>query len=318
MRISTNTFINGSIGRLTDLQSKISEVQQQISSGKRITNPSDDPVAAAQLIDINQSISLNDQFTKNRLHLANNLNQVDATLSNITDVLQNINDLVIKAKNGLNSPDDKIVLGTTLQGEFDQLLKLANTTDSFGNFIFSGSDNSKEPFQKDINGTWVYYGSKDNALINVDYNNSMASTISGFDLLINSSVSTSVSNQTQDELNNNIFNQLSVAINALNNPDTISSGDFDNAITNLSSYYNHTLTQVNSVQSEVGSRLNMIDKLDSLGSSRSLQLTQSLSNLQDLDYTKAISDFSRQQTVLQAAQQTFAQTSKLSLFDYIK
>ncbi|MEY4210049.1 MAG: Bacterial flagellin C-terminal helical region, partial [Pseudomonadota bacterium] len=39
---------------------------------------------------------------------------------------------------------------------------------------------------------------------------------------------------------------------------------------------------------------------------------------QDLDYAKAISEFSRQQTVLQAAQQTFGQTSKLTLFDYLK
>ena len=139
----------------------------------------------------------------------------------------------------------------------------------------------------------------------------MPSTIVGSDLFANSADS------IVDPKEDCIFNQLAIAINALKDPATTST-NFDLAISNLASYYNLTSNQVNSVRSDVGNRLKMIDQLDSLGSSRGLQLTQSLSNLQDLDYTQAISDFSRQQTVLQAAQQTFAQASKLTLFDYLK
>lgn len=309
MRISTNTFIEGSVGRMTDLQSKISKVQQQISSGKRLTDPSDDPIAAAEVVNVNNSIAINEQYSKNRIQLTNNLNQVDAVLSNITDVLQNINEVVIKASSGLNSQDDKFVLSSTLQSEFDQLLKLANSSDSFGNYIFSGSNNSEASFKQDADGVWFYSGSKINRVVNVDHTITMASSISGFDLFGLPEI---------PGVQNNIFNELSDSIKALKNSGTVSDTDLNNVISKLSSSYRDTLTQVNQVQSEVGNRLNMIDRFDSLGSSRSLQLTQTLSNLQDLDYTKAISEFTRQQTVLQAAQQTYAQASKLSLFDYIK
>lgn len=312
MRISTNTFIEGSIGRLTDLQSKISKVQQQISSGKRLITPSDDPIAAAQVVEINQSIALNDQFSKNRLQLANSLNQTDVALSNINDVLQNIHETVLSASNGLNSPDDKLVIAATLQGQFDQLLSLANSTDSTGNYIFSGNNSSSESFIKNDSGFWVYKGSDKNLEVSVDHNNKMSSTVVGSYLFANANAPILTNDQGQD----NIFNQLSIAIEALKNPTTTT--NFDASISNLGSYFDLALNQVNAVRSDVGNRLNMIDQLDSLGSSRGLQLTQTLSNLQDLDYTKAISDFSRQQTVLQAAQQTFAQTSKLTLFDYLK
>lgn len=313
MRISTNTFIEGSIGRLTDLQSKISKVQQQISSGKRLITPSDDPIAAAQVVEINQSIALNDQFAKNRLQLANSLNQTDVALSNINDVLQGIHETVLSASNGLNSAEDKLVMAATLQGQFDQLLSLANSTDSTGNYIFSGNNSSSESFKND-SGFWEYKGSETNLEVSVDHSTKMSSTVVGSNLFGNANAPKLTNDQGQGR--DNIFNQLSIAIEALKNPTTTT--NFDASISNLASYFDLALNQVNAVRSDVGNRLKMIDQFDSLGSSRGLQLTQSLSNLQDLDYTKAISDFSRQQTVLQAAQQTFAQASKLTLFDYLK
>jgi flagellar hook-associated protein 3 FlgL len=205
-------------------------------------------------------------------------------------------------------------MATTLQGQFDQLLSLANSTDATGNYIFSGNKLSTQPFVKNEKGFLEYLGSEVNNLVNIDHNSTMASSNVGSNLFPTLTVS-----QTDTQEKNqvyNIFNQLSAAIAALKNPSP--TANFEGYVSELATYFDLTLTQVNSVRSDVGNRLKMIDQLDSLGSSRGLQLTQSLSNLQDLDYTQAISDFSRQQTVLQAAQQTFAQASKLTLFDYLK
>jgi len=279
MRISTNTFIEGSVGRLTDLQSKISKVQQQISTGKRLITPSDDPIAAAQVVEINQSIAVNEQFSKNRMQLANNLNQTDVTLSNITDVLQNIHEIVVSASNGLNSAEDKLVMATTLQGQFDQLLSLANSSDSAGNYTFAGNNSSSQPFVKNAEGFWEYLGSQENTIVNVDHNSTLSSTIVGSSLFANAKAPTLSDNLGQDQSIDNIFNPLSIAIEALKNPTTTT--NFDASILNLASYFDLALNQVNAVRSDVGNRLKMIDQLDSLGSSRGLQLTQSLSNLQD-------------------------------------
>ena len=67
----------------------------------------------------------------------------------------------------------------------------------------------------------------------------------------------------------------------------------------------------------MGTRLQELDALDSYGSDKSLQYSQTLSTLQDLDYTQALTDLTRQQTILEAAQKSFAQTSSLSLFKFL-
>jgi len=67
----------------------------------------------------------------------------------------------------------------------------------------------------------------------------------------------------------------------------------------------------------VGTRLQELDALDSYGSDKSLQYSQTLSTLQDLDYTQTLTDLTRQQTILEAAQKSFAQTSSLSLFKFL-
>ena len=85
------------------------------------------------------------------------------------------------------------------------------------------------------------------------------------------------------------------------------------AVSNLDQASNNILN----VRARIGSRMNEIDSLASLNDSLNLQYQQTLSNLQDLDYAKAITDLTRNQTGLQAAQQSFAKISQLSLFNYL-
>ena len=85
------------------------------------------------------------------------------------------------------------------------------------------------------------------------------------------------------------------------------------ALTNLDQAGNNVLR----VRAGIGSRMNEIDSLASLNDSLDLQYQQTLSNLQDLDYAKAITDLTRNQTSLEAAQLSFSRISQLSLFNYL-
>jgi flagellar hook-associated protein 3 FlgL len=71
------------------------------------------------------------------------------------------------------------------------------------------------------------------------------------------------------------------------------------------------------VRAQIGTRMNEIESLGNLDDSLGFQYQQTLSNLQDLDYAKAISDLTQQQTILQAAQQSFVKISQLSLFNFL-
>jgi flagellar hook-associated protein 3 FlgL len=80
---------------------------------------------------------------------------------------------------------------------------------------------------------------------------------------------------------------------------------------------NQDLNAVLGVRATIGSRLNELDSLQEIGDQLGLQYKASLSKIQDTDYNKAITDLTQQKLMLQAAQQSFAQVSKLSLFNYI-
>lgn len=87
----------------------------------------------------------------------------------------------------------------------------------------------------------------------------------------------------------------------------------DFALTNIGQATNNVLR----VRTGIGVRMNELESLGSLNDNLSLQYQQTLSNLQDLDYAKAITDLTRNQTNLEAAQKSFAKISQLSLFNYL-
>jgi flagellar hook-associated protein 3 FlgL len=86
------------------------------------------------------------------------------------------------------------------------------------------------------------------------------------------------------------------------------------ALQDIDQGVNNVLT----LRAGAGAYMTELDALTSSLSSRTVQGQQTLSNLQDLDYNKALSDFARQQVALQAAQQSFTKVSGLSLFNYLQ
>ncbi|MGV7209038.1 flagellar hook-associated protein FlgL [Oxalobacteraceae bacterium A2-2] len=91
----------------------------------------------------------------------------------------------------------------------------------------------------------------------------------------------------------------------------------NNVLNQVQSNIDNATDNLLAVQAQVGSRLKELDYLDSNGDDMNLQYSATLSDLQDLDYVKATSEFTQQQTILDAAQKTFKAVSGLSLFNYI-
>ena len=302
MRISTSTIFDGGSARLTDLQSQLDRTAQQVACCRKVLTPSDDPVAAARALEVQQSSSINDQYAKNRLNLKNSLGVMDGSLSSMVDTLQGMHEQLVAAGNGTYSDTDRAAIANVLQGQLDQLLSLANSTDGAGHYLFAGVQSGTPAFAADpTSGVIGYVGdTSSQQSVQVDSSRSMASNVCGSTMLTSS----------------DFFQPISDAIAKLKNPAS-SATPLGTLLTDAGAGFAKTLTRVSTVQSMVGTQLAQLDALDNLGSDRKLQYEQTLSGLQALDYNKALSDLSRQQLALQAAQKTFAQISHLSLFDYI-
>lgn len=304
MRISTQLLFESGAARIGDLQSSLLKTQQQIASGRRILTPSDDPVGATRALEITQSQSINSQYGVNRQNAKSTLSEVEGTLSSVTELLQDVRTTTIAAGNGILSDTERGSMATELNARLDQLLGLANSRDAMGNYMFSGFQTDTPAFVKSATGA-TYQGDAGQRMAQVDATRQMAVTTPG---------STVFQGGGQD-----MFQTLNDLIVLLQTP-VVTSADKTNLAAGLAtakSDIDLALDNVLTVRAAGGSRLQELDSLDYAGEDRNLQYSQVLSELQDLDYTKAVTQLSQQQITLEAAQQSFVKTSSLSLFNFI-
>src|SRR5690606_21830576 len=135
MRVSTNTLYDQGVRSILQQQNSMFKLQQQLSSGKRIMTPSDDPIGAARAHELVQSLSLNTQYTDNRYRAADSLQQVDSTLGSVSNLIQSVRTMAVAAGNPAFSDSERQMMATELRGHFDELLGLANTRDEQGNYL---------------------------------------------------------------------------------------------------------------------------------------------------------------------------------------
>jgi flagellar hook-associated protein 3 FlgL len=121
--------------------------------------------------------------------------------------------------------------------------------------------------------------------------------------------------------NQSVFDTLNKLITTLSTPLTGASPAVvaanSQALSDATGALNQDLNSVLAVRATIGSRMNELTALQVTGDQLGVQYKQTLSTIQDTNYNQAITDLTQQKLVLQAAQQSFAQVSKLSLFNYM-
>lgn len=403
MRISTNTIFETGTNLMLQQQDALSKTQQQLSAQRRILTPADDPIAAAQVLNISQSLSLNQQYSVNRTTADSSLKLEENALRSATSILQDIHQSAVYSGGGSLTDADRKIIAMEVRSKFESLVGLANTTDEKGQYLFSGYQGNTIPFTqsgldvqyqgdqgqrlsqvgpsrelavsdsgtdiferiKDGNGIFVTAADASNTgsgLIDVgtvvtpadltDNNYEITFTITGeittYDI-VNTTTSTIVSSSNSyikssttisfdgmqfgikgdpadgdkftisPSINKSVFQTVGDFITALENSTTGEPGStrFSNVLSSTLQSINNSLENILNKQSAIGARLQEVDALESVGQDQEIQFESLLSNLQDLDFAKAISDFKRQDLYLQAAQQSYVKIAGLSLFNYI-
>jgi flagellar hook-associated protein 3 FlgL len=166
MRLSTNTIFAAGQARLTELQSGIVKTQQQISTGRKILTPGDDPVAAAQAIELSQGQSVNTQFVINRQNTNNSLLVEEGILEGTTGLLQDVKTAIVNAGSGVLTDTDRSYIATDLKGRLAELFGQANTTDGTGNYLFAGFQVTTPPFSQTATGA-TYNGDQGQRYVQV-------------------------------------------------------------------------------------------------------------------------------------------------------
>lgn len=321
MRVSTaQIFDTGTLG-IQSNQASLFKLQNQLSTGRRFLTPADDPVAAAQVLVTTQSQSVNQQYLENQKIAGNQLALVDSVLGSVNDELKNIYELAVQAGNGALGSSERAMIATELQTRLDSLVSLANSQDGTGQYLFAGFQSQVQPFSQsgavaggppsfyDLSNTYVQYNGDDGIhKLQVDASQEMALNETGSEVFMR--VRDSAGNAT----GRSVFDAVQNLIVDLQDPaSSAGSPTFNQSLGDVLA----AVDSVSIARARVGAQLNKLDALQTTASDIDLQHEQRLSELQDLDYAKAISDLMRKKMQLEAALTSFSRTSQLTLFNVI-
>jgi len=138
MQISTKLLNQQQINQFGKLNEDIQNIQERVSTGRKILHASDDPVAAANLSVAKEQSKLITQFQRNVDTAETRLNMTDQTLQEAVNVLIRLSELGTMARNGALDGEGHMAIAIEMKQLKEVLLGLANTTDANGVGIFSG------------------------------------------------------------------------------------------------------------------------------------------------------------------------------------
>ncbi|PRC91820.1 flagellar hook-associated protein FlgL [Solimicrobium silvestre] len=188
MRISTSSLYQNAVTNFNNMQAAIATSINEVDSGISLTSPSVDPAAAAQVLVAGQASAVNTQFGVNRQNATNALSTSDGVLSGVTNMMQSLESLVVEAGNGSLAPSDRATVAQQFQSGISQLMNLANSTDSNGNYMFSGSTSGVQPYTVTSNGG-QYNGNQETQMLQVDSSQQLPVTVVGSSIFGNIQVS---------------------------------------------------------------------------------------------------------------------------------
>jgi flagellar hook-associated protein 3 FlgL len=279
----------------------MSTAEAQLSSGQQLSQISDDPAAAAQILALQSSIAQNAQYQRNGAVASDWLSSTDAALTDVNQLLNRAQGLAVQAANGTLSASDRQDMASEVNRLIGQAAQDGNTTYE-GSYVFAGAQTNAAPFAATTGG--------------VTYNNSnpLSATAS---------------------LTRAIAPGSSVVVNTVGHDPTGGTGVFDAVFSALSGFYqalqsNNTagiqasIQQLGNAQdtlsktrAAVGGVMDQVNATQQQLAIQATYLAQYHSNLADADMAKAATDFSSASTTEQATLAAMGKSFPPSLFNYL-
>lgn len=184
MRISTLQSFNKGLNSIMDNQSQVSKTQQQVSTGRRVLTPADDPIAATKILQLQQDSALREQFGKNMTGAKGRLALEETQMAGITENLDRLKELTIKAGDGAVNKSDRQAIAFEVNVILEATVDLMNSKDAGGEYLFGGFKGGTQPFQKNENGRYDYAGDEGQRFISIASSTTVATGDNGKNLFV--------------------------------------------------------------------------------------------------------------------------------------
>ncbi|MGB9663254.1 MAG: flagellar hook-associated protein FlgL [Moorellaceae bacterium] len=304
MRVTNNMLIRNVLTNINTNLKAMSKSQNQMSSGKTVRRPSDDPIVVARVLSFKTSLASMEQYDKNLQDAKGWVDASESALSMATDTLQRARELAVYGANGTLPKESMQALAYEIDQLIDELVQTANTSYG-GRFLFGGSQTTESPFVRSADGKVTYRGNTDSLeweiapLVTITVNESGEKVFEK-----------AVDTDGDGQGDMSVFTLLGNLYQALYDGDnTAVAGTLDQ----LDQAIDHLLN----IRASLGARSNRLQMSQDRVFDFKISLTETMSKLEDIDLAEAVMNYKNQENVYQAALATAAMVLQPTLIDYL-
>ncbi|MBE2909152.1 flagellar hook-associated protein FlgL [Anoxybacillus flavithermus] len=290
MRVTQMMLANNTLRNVSKSYDKLGTYQQQLATGKKIHRPSEDPVVAVKGMHYRTSLTEIEQFQRNLSEAYTWMENSESALNHTTNVLQRARELVVQAKNGTLGQEDRQAIAREIEQLKKDLVQVANTKVA-GKYIFNGTKIEQAP---------VTDGTPPTVRNNND--DFMVEVAKGVKLKINVT--------PNNVFNQGLFNTLQQIENELANP----TSNLDNLLSQLDGHLNDVLAE----RAELGARVNRLELVEQRLAEQQLIAKRMISDNEDADIEKIITELKSQESVHRAALSVGARIIQPTRVDFLR
>ncbi|SOB91031.1 flagellar hook-associated protein 3 FlgL [Ureibacillus xyleni] len=304
MRVTQSMLSNNMLRNLSSSYNKMSELQNQINTGKKITRPSQDPVVALKGMSYRTDLGKSEQFSRNINEVNSWLDSSDDALGQVGDALNRVKELVVQAASDTNTPDDRQKIKLEIDQIRNQIQDLANTKIA-DKYIFSGTKTHSPVFINGAQNPDLYSTDGRNGTISME-------VFDGIQLQVNTSEGS--------ELFKNVDNLMKKISDEMGSATT--GTEIGNLLGGLADGTDDTLSELqNKVlesRADVGARQNRVEMMNNRLDSHQINITKQMSENEDVDYAETITEMVTFESIHQASLSVGAKIIQQTLVDFIR
>ncbi|MBL4932902.1 flagellar hook-associated protein FlgL [Clostridium paridis] len=326
-RMLSNNYLNDMRTNLTNMQ----KMQSQLSSGKEIRRPSDNPFKVARSMQLTSDMATNTQYNENIKDTINWLDATDTSLGQVNESLQRVRELMVSAGNAAFGSDERKAIKDEVNQKVSEIAQILNTNFD-GRYIFGGTKTTSKPINVNTevlsgNNTLSFAGKNGENLPTNSTDIDVQAQLDMIGTKMNVEVTQGVTmsyNVTASEVTN-FTNEKGKKIDVMDllkdivtNLDSANPADQEKLINDNLSDLTSTVTNVLKIRAEVGAKQNRMDSAKDKNEEENFNMTDILSKTEDIDITQKMMEYSMAQTVYTAALQTSSRIIQPSLMDFLR
>lgn len=293
MRVTSEMLTDTVLRNLARTLRGMNDVQDELSSGKRLAHPSDDPRGVGEALSLRSALATGETYLKTIESSLSWLNTTDATLDSATQLMQRAREIAVQGSSDTLAPTQMAGMAAEVDQLLNQMVGVGNAS-SGGQRLFGGLRTTANPFTLTAGPptTVAYNGDSGQMMREIDIGSTMSINVPG----------------------NGVFPPMMTALIQLR--DDLQAGN-TSAVRNDIGVLDTGLDGLMATRADVGGRVNRLEAAQARQQQVQSRLTEQLSNVEDTDFAEAITRFSIQENVYKAALAAGSRALQPSLFDYL-